>query len=195
MTTKMKLTEEIFITLYKDICEFRRLFGLPVQTGTHWDTKGLHLELYCEEFIELALAESRVLKIDGIVDTVYVLMGHIVEMVPSQAKSAQNNAFFDQILESNLRAADALGFDFLQAWDIVHASNLSKICTAENINASLKFYQDLGVNVGSEAVDFGAQKQFRVKVKEASTDINGKSHPVGKVLKSIDYTEADLTGL
>jgi len=105
------------------------------------------------------------------------------------------------IIETLLSASEEINFDILKAWDIVHHSNMSKLCNDDNVQATLDHYTTLGVSVEAKPVKLTNKNKnegtalWAVKVKKESTDKDGKSYAAGKVLKSVDYTPADLSKL
>jgi len=67
------LTAEIFEKFFANIVDFRTAFDLPIDVGFTTESLNLHFDLYREEMRELFSAETRVDKIDAIVDSLYVL--------------------------------------------------------------------------------------------------------------------------
>ena len=192
------LTPEIFKKFFSDITDFRTAFDLPIGVPYSAQDYQLHFDLYREEMQELFSAETRVDKIDAIVDSLYVLFGKYVQfdIVLDEQEPCELN-----IIETLLSASEELNFDILKAWDIVHHSNMSKLCNDDNVQATLDHYTALGVSVEAKPVTLTNKNKnegtalWAVKVKEASTDKDGKSYAAGKVLKSVDYTPADLSKL
>ena len=192
------LTPEIFKKFFSDITDFRTAFDLPIGVPDSAQDYQLHFDLYREEMRELFSAETRVDKIDAIVDSLYVLFGKYVQfdIVLDEQEPCELN-----IIETLLSASEELNFDILKAWDIVHHSNMSKLCNDDNVQATLDHYTALGVSVEAKPVTLTNKNKnegtalWAVKVKEASTDKDGKSYAAGKVLKSVDYTPADLSKL
>jgi len=192
------LTPEIFKKFFNDITDFRTAFDLPIGVPDSAQDYQLHFDLYREEMQELFSAETRVDKIDAIVDSLYVLFGKYVQfdIVLDEQEPCELN-----VVETLLSASEELNFDILKGWDIVHHSNMSKLCNDDNVQATLDHYTALGVSVEAKPVTLTNKNKnegtalWAVKVKEASTDKDGKSYAAGKVLKSVDYTPADLSKL
>lgn len=192
------LTPEIFKKFFSDITDFRTAFDLPIGVPYSAQDYQLHFDLYREEMRELFSAETRVDKIDAIVDSLYVLFGKYVQfdIVLDEQEPCELN-----VVETLLSASEEINFDILKAWDIVHHSNMSKLCNDDNVQATLDHYTALGVSVEAKPVTLTNKNKnegtalWAVKVKEASTDKDGKSYAAGKVLKSVDYTPADLSKL
>ena len=192
------LTPEIFKKFFSDITDFRTAFDLPIGVPDSAQDYQLHIDLYREEMRELFSAETRVDKIDAIVDSLYVLFGKYVQfdIVLDEQEPCELN-----VVETLLSASEEINFDILKGWDIVHHSNMSKLCNDDNVQATLDHYTALGVSVEAKPVKLTNKNKnegtalWAVKVKEASTDKDGKSYAAGKVLKSVDYTPADLSKL
>lgn len=192
------LTPEIFKKFFSDINDFRTAFDLPIGVPDSAQDYQLHFDLYREEMRELFSAETRVDKIDAIVDSLYVLFGKYVQfdIVLDEQEPCELN-----VVETLLSASEEINFDILKGWDIVHHSNMSKLCNDDNVQATLDHYTALGVSVEAKPVTLTNKNKnegtalWAVKVKEASTDKDGKSYAAGKVLKSVDYIPADLSKL
>jgi hypothetical protein len=192
------LTEVTYKKLYNDIIEFRTLFDLPIDKKVlSREEHRLHCDLFCEEQGELALATNRVDSIDAVIDSVYVYMGALVHIGKPWEVLVACSPLIAYPLESMLGSAEEMGFDFVEAWDIVHSSNISKLCTADNVDQTSQVYKSLGVSVVTELAFNNIHKgaKYRVKVARHCKDYHGKFYPQGKVLKSIGYTPAILTGL
>lgn len=192
------LTPEIFKKFFSDITDFRTAFDLPIDEQYTLDSLNLHFDLYREEMRELFSAETRVDKIDAIVDSLYVLFGKYVQF---QHTLNYTSSWELNVVETLLSASEEINFDILKAWDIVHHSNMSKLCNDDNVQATLDHYTEMGVSVEAKPVTLTNKNKnegtalWAVKVKEESTDKDGKSYAAGKVLKSVDYTPADLSKL
>ena len=196
------LTPEIFKKFFSDITDFRTAFDLPIDAEYTTDSLNLHFDLYREEMRELFSAETRVDKIDAIVDSLYVLFGKYVQFQHTLNDYLDPLSSWElNIIETLLAASEEINFDILKAWDIVHHSNMSKLCNDDNVQATLDHYTEMGVSVEAKPVTLTNKNKnegtalWAVKVKEESTDKDGKSYAAGKVLKSVDYTPADLSKL
>ncbi|GFD71011.1 SAM-dependent methyltransferase [Tenacibaculum sp. KUL113] len=192
------LTPEIFKKFFSDITDFRTAFDLPIGVPYRSEDYQLHFDLYREEMRELFSAHKRKDKLDAILDSLYVLFGKYVhfDIVLDEQEPCELN-----VVETLLSSSEELNFDILKGWDIVHHSNMSKLCNDDNVQATLDHYTSLGVSVEAKPVTLTNKNKnegtalWAVKVKEESTDHNGKSYAAGKVLKSVDYTPADLSKL
>ena len=80
---------------------------------------------------------------------------------------------------------------FIQCWDEVHSSNMSKVCRNEQeLNETIAHYAKQGVEiVGSTKGEFIIAKCAK------NVEMAGKVVRQGKVLKSVYYRPADLTPL
>jgi hypothetical protein len=192
------LDESIYTKLYADIIEFRHCFGLPSnQLDLSPEDHALHRDLFCEEMVELSTAVGRDDHIDAIVDSVYVYVGIMAHEGLEWGHIAGSTPLILLPIEALLASAAAMDFNFLDAWDIVHRSNLSKLCDTDNVDRTVEHYKKQGVLAYSEKVilEIDGPTRFRVKVKKHCKDWHGKFYPAGKVLKSIGYQPADLTAL
>jgi hypothetical protein len=185
-----QLTQPIFDHLYHDIFEFRSTFDLPVADESSLDNKAdtLHTSLIIEELTELAEADCKVEQADAIVDSVYVLMGRLVHLGASQVSDRLEISYLIDLL---LNVAKNREIDFIQCWDEVHSSNMSKVCrNQQELDETIAHYAKQGVEiVGSQKGDFLIAKCAK------DVEMAGKTVRQGKVLKSVYYRPADLTSL
>ncbi|MGI2169695.1 nucleoside triphosphate pyrophosphohydrolase family protein [Shewanella sp. MF05960] len=185
-----QLTQPIYDHLYRDIFEFRSTFDLPVNDSASLDDKAdtLHTSLIIEEMTELAEADSRIEQADAIVDSVYVLMGRLVHLGAAQVSDRIEISYLIDIL---LNVAKNREIDFIQCWDEVHSSNMSKVCrNQQELDETIAHYAKQGVEiVGS------VKGEFIIAKCAKDVDMAGKVVRQGKVLKSVYYRPADLTTL
>lgn len=185
-----QLTQPIYDHLYRDILEFRSTFDLPVADESSLDAQAdaLHTSLIIEEMTELAEADSRIEQADAIVDSVYVLMGRLVHLGATQVVDRLEISYLIDLL---LNVAKNREIDFIQCWDEVHSSNMSKVCRNEQeLNETIAHYAKQGVEiVGSTKGEFIIAKCAK------DVEMAGKVVRQGKVLKSVYYRPADLTPL
>ncbi|WP_418358105.1 MULTISPECIES: nucleoside triphosphate pyrophosphohydrolase family protein [Shewanella] len=185
-----QLSQPIFEHLYRDIVEFRTTFDLPVNQPASLDDNAdtLHTSLIIEEMTELAEADSRIEQADAIVDSVYVLMGRLVHLGATEVSSRIEISYLIDLL---LNVAKNREIDFIQCWDEVHSSNMSKVCRNEQeLSETIAHYAKQGVDiVGSKKGDFIIAKCAK------DVEMDGKVVRQGKVLKSVYYRPADLTSL
>jgi len=169
-----------------DVIEFRELMGLPVDTGLPFDEYELALATVVEEFIELANADTLIDKADALVDTVYTIIGMGVnEHGKHWIECCKYLMFTLRLID---RASESLGIDFDRCWAEVHRSNMSKACKdATEVVLTQSHYALKGVVTYVEEV----HGLFIVKCAHDNNGIMRK----GKALKSVNYSEADLSFL
>ncbi|PSV00700.1 nucleoside triphosphate pyrophosphohydrolase family protein [Photobacterium kishitanii] len=184
------LTESLYAKLFADINDFREAFDLPVSQPDSFAESDdqLHSSLLIEEMSELATATTKIQIADALIDSVYVLVGR-----DSHLGKMTINSYLIDIL---LNIAKQQDIDFVKGWDIVHASNMSKLCVDEaDFNNTKQYYKDLGVDV------YGTTKSNGMIAVKCAKDVNyiaggiRKKIKKDKVLKSVSYTEADLTSV
>lgn len=155
-------------TDYEAVMEFNKTFGVPV-----FDTPQVHifdrnpalvdlrLNLIREEVKELEEAVKQkdlVETVDALADIIYVVQG----------------------------MACSLGLDLDKAFDIVHKSNMSKVCKNEDeAKASVDYYMKNKDKLGYDT------PTYRLSADGKHFVIYNKS--TGKVLKSINYTPAKFS--
>ena len=151
-------------TNFQKVIEFNDGFGVPVsdsiQTTIFKDNPGLvklRLDLILEEVRELtdaAKEQDIVETIDALADILYVVYG----------------------------AGASFGIDLDKAFDIVHRSNMSKVCRNKEIaELTVKHYRENEKRYDTPTLYPLNDKEERYIVRNAST---------GKALKSIEYTPA-----
>ncbi|MCL1075896.1 nucleoside triphosphate pyrophosphohydrolase family protein [Shewanella dokdonensis] len=184
------LTQSLYDKLYRDICEFRLTFDLPVAEPESLDAKQdqLHTSLISEELTELAEAADKVAQADAIVDSVYVLMGRLVHL---GATAVEQRLEISYLVDLLLQVANNRGIDFVPCWDEVHSSNMSKVCrTEQELEATIAHYARQGIEIsGSRNGDYLIAKCAK------DVAMAGKTVRRGKVLKSVYYRPADLRSL
>ncbi len=184
---KKILTQEILDILLTDIDEFRRLFKLNKKPPTFTKEDEIyHMSLAVEELTELADAETLSDKADALTDLLYVHIGHLYHR---NIRKLNDDPSMLYLVELILQSAKALNIDLLKCWDIVHASNISKICkNHEEYRQTALYYKEKGIPVVPDASLDGI-------IVKAAKDITvgAKFIKEGKVLKSINYIEANLS--
>ncbi|MCC4834043.1 nucleoside triphosphate pyrophosphohydrolase family protein [Shewanella sp. 1_MG-2023] len=184
------LDQPIYDHLYRDIREFRSTFDLPIENAASLDDKAdtLHTSLIIEELTELAEADCRVEQADAIVDSVYVLMGRLVHLGASNMTDRLEISYLIDLL---LAVAKNREVNFIECWDEVHSSNMSKVCRNEQeLTETIAHYAKQGVEiVGSTKGEFIIAKCAK------DVEMAGKVVRQGKVLKSVYYRPADLAKL
>lgn len=166
-----------------NIVEFRTAFGLPCG----WSRSGdfnieLHESLIVEELTELADSRNLIDTADALVDTVYVLLGRLVNRCGGNYPLYNPEQFMCDLL---IKVAERKGIDFDACWDEIHSSNMSKLCrTLEEVDLTRDHYSEMGISTTVTEVN----GLYAVK---CDVDTNGDIKP-GKVLKSINYRPANL---
>ncbi len=190
---KPQLTLNLFNKYYADIIELRNNFLLPVNADEYTpEDESLHLGLYRSEMVELSLAETNIKRLDALVDGCYVLFGALVHqgnrtIALAIKDSPIEYAKIEDLLFINEQTFTIEQFD--QAWDIIHQSNLSKICTTEeDKKQTLDKYKALKVPCKA----YKTPKGWVVKATK-DCQVGTDFIPAGKFLKSVSYKAADLT--
>lgn len=180
------LDDELLKKLTCDIFEFRKTFGLAVNSNISDLDDELHTSLIVEELHELSEANIDVNRADAIVDSVYVLMGRYVHYMGYSEHYSASMLYVKYMVDVLLQVAEKSNFDFIACWDNIHASNMSKVCTSvEEVELTTIHYFSLGISTYHEKIG----SYFAVK---CDRDSNGEILK-GKLLKSINYTPADLS--
>lgn len=157
---------------FEKVIEFHKAFGLPhnteMQSNVFTENKKLtklRLDLILEEVSELKEAidtHDFTEVIDALSDILYVVYG----------------------------AASSFGININKAFDIVHKSNMSKLCTSEEqAQKTVENYRKL-YESGSSTYD---SPEYRLSDNKKYWVVFNKSS--GKILKSIDYTPANFESL
>ncbi len=104
------LNQATYDYIYKDICEFRSTFDLPVEDPRSLNDQidTLHTSLITEELTELAQADCLAEPADVIVDPVYVLTGRLVHL---GARNYTDNIEISYLVELLPAVAHNLKFD------------------------------------------------------------------------------------
>ena len=185
-----QLTQPIYDHIYRDICEFRSTFDLPVNQPDSLTESAdtLHSSLIIEEMTELAQADSKVEQADAIVDSVYVLMGRLVHL--GQTK-IEDNLSISYLIDILLNAANNLNINFIDCWNEIHSSNMSKVCR------NLVEYLETEEFYAKEGLKLRGVKKGGYIIAKCHEDFvsDNKTIREGKVMKSVHYRPADLTSL
>lgn len=145
--------------------EFRRATGLDAG-----QPEALHDALIREELAETA---------DGLIDSIFVWCGKASDGLITMSELLGR-------IQNIKHAAEWLGINIDAAFKIVHKSNMSKPCTQDEIEATRRKYNALGV-----AVEFRetSDNLFNCYSKGGNPD-----YPEGKLLKSVGYRAPDWSG-
>ncbi len=185
------LTPALFTKIYRDICEFRQTYDLPVADAASLNDQQdtLHTSLITEELTELAEAQDTVKQADAIVDSIYVLVGRLSHL--GIDNSADDTTGISYMIDVLLQVANRRGIEFEPCWDEVHSSNMSKVCrTQQELDDTIAHYAEQGIKI--EGVTKGDYL-----IAKCAEDFQQGSKLVrrGKVLKSVYYRPADLAKL
>ncbi len=190
MMTPTLLTDDLYDRLYHDLCEFRSTFDLPNHDGialtAQEDT--LHTSLIIEELTELVVAGNKLEQADAIIDSIYVLMGRLVDIGVQRLEECPGIAYLIDLL---LHTAKNLSINFLACWDEIHSSNMSKACRNwQEYKDTEAYYHQKGISITA------VEKEDGIIAKCAADHITAeKTILKGKVLKSVYYRPADLSPL
>ena len=152
---------------FEKVIEFNKSFGVPVfntpqKTITEDDPKltKLRLDLILEETKELQeaiMTHDFTEIVDALSDILYVVYG----------------------------AGASFGIDLDKAFDIVHRSNMSKLCVTEDeAKETVQWYEDNKKKTGYDSPGYRKSEDGKYWV------VYNKS--TGKILKSINYTPANF---
>ena len=184
------LTPDIHKKLFSDITEFRTSFGLtinaPCSCGMSNDDDALHTSLFIEELSELVTSRSLADAADALIDSAYVLVGREVQLgeyIPE----------IEVIVDALIAVCSKNGIPFVKVWEIIHASNMSKLSkNVADFEETEGYYKRLGVPTVGEQQPNG---MIAVKCSENTKYVDDKgvekTIKKGKVLKSVNYTSAD----
>ena len=155
---------------FEKVIEFNKSFGVPVfdtpqKTITEDDPKltKLRLDLILEETKELQeaiMTHDFTEIVDALSDILYVVYG----------------------------AGASFGIDLDKAFDIVHRSNMSKLCVTEDeAKETVQWYEDNKKKTGYDIQGYRKSEDGKYWV------VYNKS--TGKILKSINYTPANFKSI
>ena len=147
--------------------EFRKATGLDAGQSV-----ALHNGLIQEELAELA---------DALADSVVVAVGAHIDK-PDEFDEAW---LADRIARLTM-AADVMGITLPASFGIVHKSNMSKLCTIDELGPTADKYREIGVTVKFTEVGLDLWACW--------SDCDHPDYPRGKLLKSINYHAPDWSG-
>ena len=169
--------------LIEKVRVFREAFGLKQ------DDVYLHHELLQEEEQEFLVAEeNHDMKemADALADCVFIAAGGLIDGF-SEFNVPMNNVI-------NLSAEK--GVDLPRAVDTVFVSNMSKLCSRDEITPTADKYAAIGVAVHFDPVDeLDESAGFRCICTNSVKGADGKDYPAGKLLKSVGYQSPDWSYL
>ena len=149
---------------FKKVREFNRVFGVPEHSTPQLDISKSNPELTklrmdliteeCREFVEAVDNHDFTEMVDALADILYVVYG----------------------------AGASFGVDLNKAFDIVHKSNMSKVCkTEEEAQETVEWYRENKLDV-YDSPAYRKSGDYWVVYNKSS----------GKVLKSINYQRVNF---
>ena len=156
--------------------EFRNLLGIKQR-------EAVHAALYQEESSELDTAKTLALRADGFADCVVVMAGWCIDH-PEKMQD------WPRFIDDMKQRAWSYGIRLSAAFDIVHKSNMTKICTADEIDDTYYKYFGMGVEVEFTEVSDGLFACY--SAKNHTGDLSDFIQ--GKLLKSVSYKAPDWSG-
>lgn len=165
----MKLSTKIL----EKVTEFRLATGLPIDPSTN--TEHIHNALYTSEATELLTADTHADIADALADMAVVMAGYYLDGMP----------YFDfhKAIIGLEKQATLNKVSLSIAFDIVHVSNMSKVCTVDCMEATSGKYKAEGVILEWIERDNGLWACY------SALDYPDK--PAGKLLKPASYCEPD----
>lgn len=157
--------------------QLRRSACMSMDSGQHCN-HALHMKLLAEEhseFMEAHGHEDLRGKADALGDTVTIACGYILDAGQHQLMDMY------KVLVICERAATRDRINLMGAFSLVHASNMSKLCTRDQIKPTQERYAELGVTLEWRDAGNGMWSAF------AANTIGGI--PKGKWLKGVGFTE------
>ncbi|MGY2573028.1 hypothetical protein C1N32_20285 [Vibrio diazotrophicus] len=180
------LTPEFWEQMCHDINEFRNTFQLPVNEPISVNDCNVHNALHIEELVELALATTKVEQADAILDAVYTLVGRTAQVGDYNMETST----VAHIVDILLATASTLGIPYVECWNAIHESNMTKAASSEKEALdTVEHYKNRGIAGEFFISDSG---KYLIKCSEDSVDETGSKIRKGKVLKSVNYTPVDL---
>jgi hypothetical protein len=172
------LDNEISELFIKPVAHFRTITGLPMysyqspQLGAI--SHPLHLSLLVEEFEELAGAQTLADEADALADIVVIASGYYLDAGPHTTIDAI------KMIRHTYKIATHRGINLVGAFNLVHESNMSKVC-------------DYATAIATQAM-FAREHQLATYVKEVAagewavySGQDDKVYPRGKLLKPLSY--------
>lgn len=162
--------------MMEQVEEFRRATALPVYTGAECDID-THRAVIREELEEA---------VDGLTDSIVTLAGLALDG-PEGADKAASDAVARIVL-----AMQHIGFRPNECMDIVHAANMSKLCSDDEVDPTIQYYAELGVECTKDEV---SQGEWAIKCAETVIGFDGKEYKSKKLLKCINWHEPDWSNM
>lgn len=168
----------ISIEFYTDqVRHLRESACMPIGSGINAD-HALHLRLLTEEqqeYIDGTITMDRRMMADALGDIVVVACGYSVD--------AEDHALIDvgQTVLLASKAAEAHLINLPGAFMLIYESNMSKLCTEEQRDPTVRKYAELGVELEFRDAGNGLWSVFAANDTAAA--------PKGKWLKGVGYRE------
>lgn len=159
-------------TVLQKVAEFRAAVGFGFQDSE------VHECLYASESIELLTADSHAEIADALADMAVIMAGHHLDGKPYYD--------FEKALLGLDKQAVLNKVNLLEAFNIVMASNMSKVCNQDAVFRTVKKYKKEGVELEWRERDNWLYACY-------SAD-NYPDKPKGKLLKPVTYQEPDWSG-
>tara|TARA_R110000850_G_scaffold11976_4_gene40715 strand:- start:3741 stop:4457 length:717 start_codon:yes stop_codon:yes gene_type:complete len=168
----MKNQYDFIAEILTSVKEFRAAVGFGKQDNA------VHEQLYASESIELLTADSHAEKADALADMAVVMAGHYLDGKP----------FYDfpKALLGLEKQAVLNGVNLLEAFKIVMASNMSKVCHDDDIVSTEKKYWNENVCL--------AWKNTSSDLWACYSANDYPDKPKGKLLKPVTYRAPDWSG-
>ncbi|MGR5347197.1 hypothetical protein [Vibrio mediterranei] len=179
-------TQQVHTHLYTLVSDFRRLMKQPIEAKVFSkNDETLHQSLAIEEIVEALDADDLGDLCGELCDVLYVRVGYYIHRGYKRVDDIPDL----YLLEAIMTYGAKLGLDLLEAFERVHASNMTKCCqTHKEFVETANHYRKLGVKVEPDSSNYG----IIVKCSE-DTIVDSKIIKRGKVLKSVHYKPADLS--
>lgn len=145
--------------------------------GLGQNLPSLHRALFDEENEEFydATCDSEVA--DALADMIFIWCGALLDLKKPIYRT-------DEWLWTYVQdQAEIVGIDLRGAFDLVYESNMSKLCTINDIAPTIAKYEALGVTV-----DF---RQISNDLFAVYSDCDHVDYPRGKLLKPVSFKEPD----
>jgi predicted HAD superfamily Cof-like phosphohydrolase len=171
---------------YNNVVEFNRLFGFEKDSSV--SSIALREALYQEEKNELftALKNNDVVELaDGVADCMYIILGSM-DILSENEKAYK--LYLEKLVSMNgLIAEYFTDRQFFEVFEVVHKSNMSKAC--DSLDTAFK---TMATDKYKNLSAFAVRKDNCKYALYCNANYPDLGLAKGKLLKSIDYTPADL---
>lgn len=176
--------------LIEKVRQFREAFGFTQPE------EAIHYKLTLEETDEL---------VDGIIyaltsfdggDFTSPIADALADRVFTACGGIIDGCDMNHYLDKTIAWAGLIGIDLPRAVDAVFVSNMSKLCSIDQITETHDKYLKIGVPVHFDPVDeLDESAGFRCICTHTVIGKDGKEYPAGKLLKSVGYVGPDWSYL